>query len=885
MLPSFLVPEIVQTSAMDCGPAALKSILEGLGVNLSYGRLREACQTDLDGTSIDTLEDIAVQLGLDAEQIMLPADHLFLSQQRALPAIAVVCLPNGLTHFVVLWRVHGNFVQIMDPGLGRRWLTIKNLLNDLYIHTQYVPAQSWREWAGSDDFLNPLKQRFAKIDIHSKELIAQALEDHTWQALATLDAAARMTTALVNARGIEPGSEAARVLAGFSKHRQTIPEHYWSVKSSGQDQVALRGAVLIRMNPSEAVPKPETNKLSPELKAALTEAPLHPEKEILRILKSDGLLSPLLLLSALCLAGIGVLIEIILFKGLLDLGQVLNIVTDRIKAVEIIYFFFIAMLVLEVPIAAMAARMGRHLEIKFRKAFLEKIPRLGDYYFNSRLTSDMTQRAYELRQIRILPGLAILFLRIIFQIILTTAGIIWLIPSSALIAVWATCVAMGIALISQPILREQDMRLRNHIGGLSRFYLDALLGLIPIRTHGAEKSVRSEHESLLVDWMRAGLGMFRVALGISTLEIILNFGFAIWIIFNYIDQGGGTGVLLLLYWTLRLPELSQILTETAQQYPIQRNRILRLLEPLGAPDEEAMWTPEHKNNSEQNQKKNNADGMRIQIQDVNVQAGGHTILQQINLNLKPGEQIGIIGPSGAGKSSLMGLLLGWLRPAGGQIYIDGKLLSGEGLEQIRTDTAWVDPSVRIWNRSLTDNLLYGASSDAWSGLETTMQQADLIEILDRLPFGPSTPLGEGGGLISGGEGQRVRLGRAILRPNVRLVILDEPFRGLDRSKRHQLLQKSRQGWKNQTMLFISHDLRDALSMDRVIVMENGRIIEDDIPEKLMARPDSRCRQLLDSEIAVRKNLWEDKIWRRLWLEDGILKEKGQDHSLVVNNFS
>jgi ABC-type bacteriocin/lantibiotic exporter with double-glycine peptidase domain len=75
-----LVPEVVQTSAMDCGPAALKCLLDGFGVQVSYGRLREACQTSVDGTSIDTLEDVAVQLGLDAEQIIVPVDHVLLPE-------------------------------------------------------------------------------------------------------------------------------------------------------------------------------------------------------------------------------------------------------------------------------------------------------------------------------------------------------------------------------------------------------------------------------------------------------------------------------------------------------------------------------------------------------------------------------------------------------------------------------------------------------------------------------------------------------------------------------------------------------------------------------------------------------------------------------------
>src|SRR6266852_5015218 len=111
-----LVPEVVQTSAMDCGPAALKCLLEGFRIPVSYGRLREACQTDVDGTSIDTLEEVANQLGLDAEQVIIPHDHLLLPEARTLPSLCVVKLPNGLGHFVVLWRRHGHIVQVMDPG-------------------------------------------------------------------------------------------------------------------------------------------------------------------------------------------------------------------------------------------------------------------------------------------------------------------------------------------------------------------------------------------------------------------------------------------------------------------------------------------------------------------------------------------------------------------------------------------------------------------------------------------------------------------------------------------------------------------------------------------------------------------------------------------------
>jgi ATP-binding cassette subfamily B protein len=122
----FFIPEVVQTSGMDCGPAALTSLLQGHGVPASYGRLREACQTDVDGTSIDTLEDLGNRLGLDAEQTMIPVDHLLLDEAEMLPAIVVVQGGNGLTHFVVLER-RGNTCVIVEPTLQRRTVSAAQL--------------------------------------------------------------------------------------------------------------------------------------------------------------------------------------------------------------------------------------------------------------------------------------------------------------------------------------------------------------------------------------------------------------------------------------------------------------------------------------------------------------------------------------------------------------------------------------------------------------------------------------------------------------------------------------------------------------------------------------------------------------------------------------
>ncbi len=264
--------------------------------------------------------------------------------------------------------------------------------------------------------------------------------------------------------------------------------------------------------------------------------------------------------------------------------------------------------------------------------------------------------------------------------------------------------------------------------------------------------------------------------------------------------------------------------------------------------------------------------MQIEIEDVRLQAGGHVILDQVNLSIEAGEHIAIVGPSGAGKSSLVGLLLGWHRPSQGQIWLDGKVLDGAQIGELRSQTAWVDPAVQIWNRSLYENMRYGIEHAEGAPLGEVISRADLYDVMERLPDGLKTSLGEGGGLVSGGEGQRVRLGRAMLRPNVRLAILDEPFRGLDRERRAALLKQSREQWRAGTLLCVTHDVGETLQFPRVIVIEAGQIVEDGEPVRLAEDPNSRYRQLLDAEEAVRKNLWVGVNWRRLLIELGRLSE-------------
>jgi len=851
----WFVPEVVQSSGMDCGPAALKALLNGFGIRASYGRLREACQTGVDGTSIDALEEMAVAMGLDSGQSMAPSDHLLVPEAGLLPALAVVRLPNGATHFVVAWRRVGPLVQVMDPGTGRRWVSAERFLNELYIHTQSIPAEGWVGWTRSTGFRKTVGRRIAALGFSNRALLDEAVEAGGWRPVAALDAAIRMAQALVSSGAIAHGNEARRLVAKLSGDPVQIPGIYWSVREDlgSPENVMFRAAVFIHARgrveqPAQSLPE--------ELRAVVEEKKPRPARDLWRIVRRDAWPMTALAALALAMAAAGGLIETILFRGLFDMGRDLHIAHQRWWAAGALCTLLASLALCETGLAALVASIGRGLEVRLRLEFLRKMGRLGDRYFRSRLTSDMAERAHLLHRLRDLPGLAAGFLRPLFETALIVAAVAWLYPASLLPAVLTAVLAAGIPLAAHPLLASRDLRWRSHAGALSRFHLDALLGWTAIRAHGAEGAMRREHGSLLAEWARAGLEVQRTVAWVGGAQLFAALAMAAWMLMARAgaEQDAG-GLLLLVYWVLRLPAAGQELAASAYQYPSRRNIALRLLEPLSAPEEPAPagdCVPP-------------ADtGALLQFENVSVRAAGHTLLRDVNLTVSAGEHVGIVGPSGAGKSSLIGLLLGWHVADKGTVRVDGAQIEAESL---RRQTAWVDPEVRLWNRPLLENLRYGSGVGDW---EAAVEAAGLRGVIARLPLGTQSPLGEGGALVSGGEGQRVRLGRALLRSGVRLALLDEPARGLDRAARRNAMQQAREAWREQTLLAVTHDVSDTLDLPRVLVMENGGIVEDGKPRELAADPHSRYRALLDAEETVRHGLWASAHWRRLRLSDGKL---------------
>jgi ABC-type transport system involved in cytochrome bd biosynthesis fused ATPase/permease subunit len=409
------------------------------------------------------------------------------------------------------------------------------------------------------------------------------------------------------------------------------------------------------------------------------------------------------------------------------------------------------------------------------------------------------------------------------------------------------------------------VRARTHMVALDRFYLDALLGVVPIRVHGAEQAVRREHERLLTEWARASLGLHAHSTWVQGVQALLGVALSCGLCGAYLASDlPKSGLLLLVYWSGRMPAAGAMFVDTLVAYRALQHATVRLLSPLSAADACAAGGLLPSQPSA-------AHAVSVSLRGVHVRVANRELLRRVDLAIAPGEHIAVVGPSGAGKSTLASLLLGWHTPSSGELTIDGASANEAVLRALRTKTAWVDPAIQIWNDTLLSNVLYGAAdSGAIQQLPEVMQRAQLGDVVESLPDGLQSKLGEAGTCVSGGQGQRVRLARALMREDARLVVLDEPFRGLPRALRQQLLASVRERFASSTLIFVSHDIRDTRDFARVLVVEDGRVVEDGAPELLLTAADSRYRALLRSD--EEQTAYAPEAWRHAQLSAGTLSE-------------
>ncbi|KEO82817.1 ABC transporter ATP-binding protein [Tumebacillus flagellatus] len=208
------------------------------------------------------------------------------------------------------------------------------------------------------------------------------------------------------------------------------------------------------------------------------------------------------------------------------------------------------------------------------------------------------------------------------------------------------------------------------------------------------------------------------------------------------------------------------------------------------------------------------------------------VLHDISFHVSPGEAVALVGPSGSGKSTMVDLLLRLYEPEHGQIQLDGRPIHELDARWLRQQVAVVSQEVQLRNGSLADNLRLGNPQATDEELLAAIRDAGLQEFYDALPDGLNSSVGERGNLLSGGQKQRLSLARALVR-NAPLLVLDEASSALDPITEHLVNEAIAARRTKQTVLVITHRLSTVLSADRIIVLENGRVVETGHHEELL----------------------------------------------------
>jgi|TARA_R110002126_G_scaffold13118_1_gene55812 ATP-binding cassette subfamily B protein len=238
--------------------------------------------------------------------------------------------------------------------------------------------------------------------------------------------------------------------------------------------------------------------------------------------------------------------------------------------------------------------------------------------------------------------------------------------------------------------------------------------------------------------------------------------------------------------------------------------------------------------------KNRADAADLSVSEGRIHfdhiafeySEGHSIIHALNFDIKPHQKVGLIGGSGAGKTTLVKLLMRFYDVKAGALRIDGQDIRDVTLESLRENVAIIPQDISLFNHSVLDNIRYGRMAARDEEVVEAAKKAYAHDFIEGLPDGYDTLVGERGVKLSGGQRQRIAIARAILK-DAPILVLDEATSALD-SESERLIQESlKELMEGKTVLAIAHRLSTINHLDRLIIMNEGKIVEDGSHEELL----------------------------------------------------
>lgn len=208
------------------------------------------------------------------------------------------------------------------------------------------------------------------------------------------------------------------------------------------------------------------------------------------------------------------------------------------------------------------------------------------------------------------------------------------------------------------------------------------------------------------------------------------------------------------------------------------------------------------------------------------------VIEGLNLNVREGQTIAFVGESGAGKTTIMNMLIGFIMPTEGRLYIDDIPIDELNLRSYRKNLAVVPQSTALFSGSIRDNILYGTSDVSEETLDRVIRESGLKNVIEKLPDGIDTFVGEHGDRLSGGQKQRISIARALIR-NPKVIILDEATSALDAISEREVSGALDNMSESRTTFIVAHKLATVRKADLIVVMRDGGVVESGTFDELM----------------------------------------------------
>jgi ATP-binding cassette subfamily B protein len=423
-------------------------------------------------------------------------------------------------------------------------------------------------------------------------------------------------------------------------------------------------------------------------------------------------------------------------------------------------------------------------------------------------------------------------LPVVTTIVAAVVLLAFVLPAYALFLAAMSGLFILAVLMSRPRLETLNVDEAQATTRMTGFLADVMTNISAVKAYGAEAVERRSAHEVSDRWLTADRRVMRAFLGYSTIfsSVIaaMNIGALVAAVLaaerSVLDI---PGIYLAVTYTLVVAESIWQVNQIMRTYTKVLGDAHDMVEILDQP-------PSVADRSTAPLRRGPGEVRFEQVRFAHEGRQDAPLFDGFDLVVGAGEKVGLVGHSGSGKTTLTRLLLRFSDVDAGRILIDGQDVREVSQASLRTAVAYVPQEPLLFHRSLRENIAYGRADADEEQVRAAALKAQALEFIESLPQGFDTTVGERGVKLSGGQRQRIAIARAILK-DAELLVLDEATSALDSASETEIQRALAQAMQGRTTIVIAHRLSTVASMDRIVVMAHGRIVEQGSPAELLAR--------------------------------------------------